>query len=77
VTGLLDGLEQEGYVERDSHPSDRRALMIKLTPEGQAFLSLISFQDQTQLTELMNALSEDDRQKVSEFLARFSQFFKD
>ncbi len=77
VTGLLDGLEQEGYVERDSHPSDRRALTIKLTPKGQEFLSLISVQNQDQITELMTGLKEDDRQKVNEILTRFSQLFQD
>ncbi|NJO49574.1 MAG: MarR family transcriptional regulator [Leptolyngbyaceae cyanobacterium RM2_2_4] len=38
MTGLLDGLEQDEYVERDVHPSDRRALMVKLTSKGQEFL---------------------------------------
>lgn len=77
VTGLLDGLEQEGYVERDSHPSDRRALMIKLTSKGQDFLNLISFQNHDQIDELMTGLNEDDRQKVNEFLARFTRLFQD
>lgn len=53
VTGLLDGLEQDGYVERDNHPSDRRALVIKLTPKGQQFLDWLAPQDQYQLSELM------------------------
>lgn len=75
VTGLLDGLTQEGYVERDSHPSDRRALTIKLTSKGQNFLNLISFQDQNHIAELTTTLNEDDRQKINELLTRFSQLF--
>jgi DNA-binding MarR family transcriptional regulator/response regulator of citrate/malate metabolism len=77
VTGLLDGLEQEGYVERDSHPSDRRALMIQLTPKGQQFLNLIALPDRNQqLPDLVEALGEADRQQVNSLLARFSQLFK-
>lgn len=76
VTGLLDGLEQEGYVERDIHPSDRRALTIQLTPKGQEFLQLISFEDQTQIAELINALDKSDLQKMNDFLVQFNQVFQ-
>ncbi len=77
VTGLLDGLEQETYVERDSHPSDRRALMVKLTAKGQQFLNLIALPEPNQqLPELLGALSAADRQQVNGLLARFSQLFK-
>jgi DNA-binding MarR family transcriptional regulator len=34
VTGLLDSLEQRGYVQRQPHHSDRRMLLIELTDTG-------------------------------------------
>jgi DNA-binding MarR family transcriptional regulator len=34
VTSLVDGLEDRGLVERQLHPTDRRAKTIVLTPEG-------------------------------------------
>jgi DNA-binding MarR family transcriptional regulator len=34
VTGLVDGLEQSGYVTREPHPGDRRATLITLTDRG-------------------------------------------
>jgi len=58
ITGLLDGLEKEGYVERDEHPSDRRALMVKLTPKGQEFLGCTIPQDRYRIPELTTVLSE-------------------
>ncbi|HTL90177.1 MAG TPA: MarR family transcriptional regulator [Leptolyngbya sp.] len=73
VTGLLDGLEQEGYVERDPHPSDRRALMVKLTDKGQRFFSLVSFQDHNYIAELVTGLDAGDRQKMNDLLIIFSQ----
>jgi DNA-binding MarR family transcriptional regulator len=35
VTALVDGLEKEGLVRRRPHPTDRRATLIELTPEGE------------------------------------------
>lgn len=34
VTGLVDGLEAAGLVSREPHPSDRRATLVTLTPDG-------------------------------------------
>jgi DNA-binding MarR family transcriptional regulator len=36
VTGLIDALERDGWVERRAHPSDRRATVVALTPAGEA-----------------------------------------
>jgi len=35
VTALVDGLEKEGLVRRTPHPTDRRAILIELTPAGE------------------------------------------
>lgn len=34
ITGLVDALEATGYVERSPHPTDRRALLVSLTPSS-------------------------------------------
>ena len=34
VTGLVDGLEETGYVDRRQHPDDRRATLVTLTDQG-------------------------------------------
>lgn len=34
VTGLVDALEEGGYVTREKHPTDRRALLVTLTEKG-------------------------------------------
>ena len=38
VTGLLDSLEQRGFVRRSANPTDRRSLVVQITPEGLAVL---------------------------------------
>ena len=70
MTGLLDGLTQEGYVERTSHPSDRRAVMVKLTPQGQHFLAQIAPQNDRAL-DLMCALDRTERQTLVELSLQF------
>jgi DNA-binding MarR family transcriptional regulator len=34
VTGLVDALEQTGFVRRTPHPTDRRATLVELTAHG-------------------------------------------
>lgn len=70
MTGLLDGLTQEGYVERTSHPSDRRAVMVKLTPHGQQFLAQIAPQND-RVFDLMCALDRTERQTLIELSLKF------
>lgn len=35
VTGLVDGLEEHGYVERQVHPTDRRIKVVTITSQGE------------------------------------------
>jgi DNA-binding MarR family transcriptional regulator len=39
VTGLVDALERAGFVERTAHPSDRRAVVVRLTGPGQSLIA--------------------------------------
>jgi DNA-binding MarR family transcriptional regulator len=34
VTGLVDSLEQRGFVRRSANPTDRRGLVVEITPAG-------------------------------------------
>ena len=35
VTGIVDGLEERGYVERQAHPKDRRVKVVTITTLGE------------------------------------------
>jgi len=35
ITGVIDTMEKKNLVIRESHPSDRRSLLVKLTEEGE------------------------------------------
>jgi DNA-binding MarR family transcriptional regulator len=36
ITGLVDALEADGWVQRRAHPADRRATIVALTPVAEA-----------------------------------------
>jgi DNA-binding MarR family transcriptional regulator len=38
VTSLVDGLEAEGLVRRQQHPTDRRATLVELTDTGREYV---------------------------------------
>ena len=39
VTGLVDGLVADGFVTREPHPTDRRAILVSLTERGTATMA--------------------------------------
>ncbi|WP_280336424.1 MarR family winged helix-turn-helix transcriptional regulator [Nocardia wallacei] len=41
ITGLVDSLTDDGYVTRQPHPTDRRALLVTLTGQGRTFTSAL------------------------------------
>lgn len=55
VTTLIDSLEATGFVSRMAHPTDRRAIVVVLTPKGkQSFARL-----DTDMTEFADRLLGD------------------
>ena len=44
ATSVADHLEQEGYIFRQTHPSDRRKILLMITPKGeQAARKMLSY----------------------------------
>src|SRR5260221_4585832 len=39
VTGLVDALEAAGFIERTAHPTDRRAIIGRLSEQGQLLIA--------------------------------------
>ncbi|WP_246157520.1 MarR family winged helix-turn-helix transcriptional regulator [Catellatospora sichuanensis] len=44
VTGLVDGLEATGFVTRQPHPTDRRAILVSFTERGAAVVAAMEQQ---------------------------------
>jgi DNA-binding MarR family transcriptional regulator len=70
MTGLLDGLEREGLVERIFDTDDRRRITIHLTPAGQSKLDIVMPDYYQRVRRLMAPLSELEREQFMTLLTR-------
>ena len=61
VTGLVDGLEAQGLAERVADPSDRRAVIARLTPAGRAKLEIAKAIHSRRQKEIFGRLSEAEK----------------
>jgi DNA-binding MarR family transcriptional regulator len=52
VTGLVDGLAAAGFVKREPHPADRRAILVSLTEHGSASMAAMD-RSHKELAELL------------------------
>jgi DNA-binding MarR family transcriptional regulator len=73
VTGLVDSLEQRGYVRRLPHPSDRRMLLIEPTDTGRqvadAFRPIVHQHQKVWL----HVLNEKEQEQFIDFLKRLQE----
>jgi DNA-binding MarR family transcriptional regulator len=70
ITGLLDSLEQRGYVRRMPHSSDRRMLLIEPTESGRNVAHAFRLVVHKQQKEWMAALSESEQGQLVDTLHR-------
>lgn len=69
ITGLVDGLERSGHVRRAPHPTDRRAVLVELTPSAVATMTRMQ-QEHVELNEtLISAIAPEDRDAVQRGVA--------
>jgi DNA-binding MarR family transcriptional regulator len=60
VTGLLDSLERTGFVHRSANPTDRRSLVVEITPAGLAVVQEVRTIVHRQEKAWMAGLSEPE-----------------
>ena len=73
VTGLLDGLEKCGLISRQTHPDDRRAFCIELTPQGRQFLADLLPGHYRRIAGLMAHLSPTEQRQLVNLLCKVSR----
>ena len=70
VSGLLDGLEKEGLVERQMDSEDRRVVRVHLTPEGAALLDKVRPAYCRWFSSVVDTLSEEERSNLVSLLEK-------
>lgn len=73
VTGLLDGLEREGLVERHADPDDRRALRVQLTARGKTLAGSLFDAHGRWIAGLFAGLDAAERRTLSSLLAKVAR----
>lgn len=73
ITGIVDQLEQEGYVERLKVDTDRRSSLIRLTAEGRRKFRGMSRSYRAWVGELFEPLSEESRQQLFNLLGELKE----
>jgi len=70
ISGLLDGLEKEGLVERYPDPENRRSVQVKLTVTGQDFLDKVRPDYCRWFTSVVEPLNQDERKQLLALLEK-------
>jgi DNA-binding MarR family transcriptional regulator len=77
VTGLLDSLEQRGYVRRLPHSSDRRMLLIEPTENGRRVAHEFRLLVHRHQTRWLATLSETEQGQLIDVLHRLESVLAD
>lgn len=73
MVGVLDGLENQGLVERNVSPSDRRRHVLRLTPKGHALAKRASAIAAALERELFGCVPEEDKARFALLVKRLEQ----
>ena len=73
VTGITDQLEAEGMVQRLPVEGDRRALLIRLTPDGKKTFAEMARVHEGWIVESLAGLSEREVETLHKLLGKVKQ----
>ncbi len=69
ATDVIDRLEQRGLVAREPDPDDRRAMNVRLTPQGGAVLAQVDAARRADAEHFFGDLSAAERRSLARMLA--------
>lgn len=64
MTSRIDRLEKAGLIERRRHPSDRRGILVALTPAGFELINGMLGAHVANLQHVLAVLSDDEKQQL-------------
>jgi DNA-binding MarR family transcriptional regulator len=70
VTGIVDGLEERGYVERRPHPSDRRVKVVTITALGEKAKANAMDRLNEPPPSLLRALTQNEQRTLRDLLRK-------
>lgn len=76
MTGIVNRLLERGLVERERHPKDRRAVVVRLTEEGRNLLAQVKEGRRQAGRALLTALPPEDRRHFRRVLTRLVELME-
>lgn len=73
VTGLTDRLVQEGLVERQENPGDRRAWSVRLTDEGRRQFRIMAREHEDWVAELLGGIDAPTQALLFDLLGKLKR----
>lgn len=73
VVGILNRLEQVGFVMRQIHPEDGRAYLVCLTERGATLASQVVPEHEALIIEYLNLLTPQKREQLHDALRRLNR----
>ena len=73
LVGLLDELQEQGLVERQRDPNDRRRHLVRMTPEGTKALRRLRALARRNEDEFLDPLSDEERAQLHALLMRLAE----
>lgn len=73
VTGIIDRMAREGWVERKRSEQDRRVVHIALTTQGRRLASSIAIEPVTIFRQVLSELSDGDARALRRILTRLAR----
>jgi DNA-binding MarR family transcriptional regulator len=70
MTNRLDGLERQGFIDRERDPADRRSVLVTLTTPGADVLSRAVDAQAEEEKQMLAALSPADQRRLNGLLRR-------
>lgn len=65
ISGILDRLEKRGVIEREPDPSDSRAKIARVTPEGAALVTTSRAVGREMVNQALDGLDEEEREALT------------
>lgn len=70
VTGLLDGLEEDGLVERSHRTDDRRSVSVTITKKGLGMIEKMLPDHYARIGTLMKKLTRQEKKQLTVLLGK-------
>ena len=77
VTGLTDQLVSEGWVQREEDPDDRRALVVRLTPDGAKHFKKMAAEHEEWLNAMFAGLGQPEQEELYRLLGHLRSVLAD